>query len=119
MSNQTVTADKITVHGRGSVIIDYKVKDADGIQIDISGWDIWFEVDGLTVPVKEKLQPDPSDPLGQRIVLEREQVSYLKVSPTKFALVDESSKAVGVYRVLWNGMINRDGYVGEPDESPE
>jgi hypothetical protein len=116
MANQTVTKDKITVHGRGSVIIDYKVRDALGNQLDISGWDLWFEVDGLTEPIKEALVPDPSDPLGQRILLERKQVELLKLQPTKFALIDESASIGDVYRVLWNGTINRDGYLGPPDE---
>lgn len=116
MANQTVTKDKITVHGRGSVIIDYKVKDGNGNQLDISGWDLWFEVDGLSEPIKESLVPDPSDPLGQRIQLEREQVELLKLQPTKFALIDESQSSIDVYRVLWNGTINRDGYLGPPDE---
>jgi hypothetical protein len=113
MSNQTVTKEKITVHGRGSVIIDYKVQDADGAQIDISGWDIWFEVDGI--PIREVLVPDTGDPLGQLIVLERDQVETLKTSPCKFAVIDESNRLADIFRVLWTGTINRDGYVGEPD----
>lgn len=116
MANQTVTKDKITVHGRGSVIIDYKVKDANGIQVDISQWNLWFEVDGLSAPIKEPLVFDPNDPLGQRIVLERKQVELIKLQPTKFALIDQSLENSDIYRVLWNGMINRDGYLGTPDE---
>lgn len=113
MTNQTVTKDKITVHGRGSVIIDYMVKDALGTQIDISGWDIWFEVDG--VPIREPLVPNPSDPLGKLIVLERDQVEILKTKPCAFAVIDESQMTSDIYRVLWRGTIVRDGYVGEPD----
>lgn len=114
MSNQTVTASSITVHGRGSVVIDYKVKDASGTQIDISGWDIWFEVDGI--PIRERLVPDEMDPKGLLIVLEREQVEMLETTASRFAVVDESSAISDVFRVLWAGTILRNGYVGEPDE---
>lgn len=113
MSNQTVTASAITVHGRGSVVIDYKVKNATGAQIDISGWDVWFEVDGI--PIRERLVADPADPKGLRIVLEREQVETLENSSRKFAVVDETNSASDIYRVLWAGTISRNGYVGDPD----
>lgn len=115
MTNQTVTTDSIIVHGRGSVIIDYKVKDADGNQLDISGWDLWFEVDGLTAPIKEALVADPSDPMGQRIVLERAQVEALRTQARPFALIDESNSASDIFRVLWSGNISRVGFVGDPD----
>jgi hypothetical protein len=117
MGNQTVTFDKIVVHGRGSVVIDFKVKDAAGTQVDISGWDIYFEVDGLTAAIREPLVPDPDDALGQRIVLERDQVEMLKTTPTRFAVVDERLALEEVFIVLWDGTILRTGYIGIPDEA--
>ncbi len=108
MANQTVTDKTITVHGRGSLIIDYKVKDSTGDQVDISAWDLYFEVDGI--PIREPLVSDPADPLGQRIVLERVQVAELATTPKKFVVVDETNSADDIYIVLWSGTIWRDGY---------
>lgn len=113
MPNMTVTSDKIVVHGRGSVVIDYKVTDTAGTQVDISALPLFFEVDG--VPIREPLVADPNDPLGRRIVLEREQVESLKTSLSRFAVIDESDAAQDVYIVLWDGMISRTAYIHDPD----
>ncbi len=113
MANQTVTNTSITVHGRGSLVVEYKVKNAAGVQVDISGWQLWFEVDG--VPIREALVADPNDALGKRIVLERAQVATLKTSDCKFSVIDETDAINDIYRVLWSGTIKREGYVGVPD----
>ena len=79
MSNQTVTANSITVHGRGSLILPFRLNNDQGSQTDISGWPLYFEIDGI--PIRERLQPDPGNPLGQVIVLERAQVEMLSKQP--------------------------------------
>lgn len=119
MSNQTIRDDSIRVHGRGSLDIPYKVEDASGAQIDISQWEVYFEVDGLPNPIRERLSPDPNDPLGLRIVLERSQVEGLSRATRKFAVIDETNLVNELPVVLWSGTIRRDGYVGTPDTIPD
>ena len=121
MANSTTTKDTITVHGRGSLRQRWKHqrKAADGTitQTDLSGRTIFFEVDGLQVPIREQVVPDPADPLGIIIVLENEQVRNLKLTPTQFTLIDETEGEDGLPVVLWEGKINRYGYVGLPDQT--
>lgn len=119
MSNQTITADTITVHGRGSLVLPYKVKDASGTQINISSWVVFFEVDGLAEPIREQLVSDPNDALGLRIVLERAQIAMLSKTPMRFAVIDETNIAQDLPNVLWEGTINRSGYLGAPDTTPD
>lgn len=115
MANQTVTDNSITVHGRGSLVLPFKVKDANDTQIDISTWTIYFEVDG--VPIREALVADPADALGKLIKLERAQIATLKTSDCKFIVVDETQSASDLFTVLWEGTIKRTGFVGTPDTS--
>lgn len=117
MANQTITDTEITVHGRGSLVIPYKVKNAGGIQQDYSARILYFEVDG--VPIREQLEEDPSDPLGLLIKLERTQVATLKKTPTRFAVIDETDSANDIFTVLWEGTIVRTGYVGAPDTTDD
>lgn len=119
MANQTITADTITVHGRGSLVLPYKVRDANGTQIDISDWVVFFEVDGNATPIREQLVADPNDPLGLRIILERAQIAMLTKTAMRFAIVDESDAVNDIYRVLWAGTIKRTGYLGAPDSIPD
>jgi bifunctional DNA-binding transcriptional regulator/antitoxin component of YhaV-PrlF toxin-antitoxin module len=126
MANQTITADTITVHGRGSLVLPYKVRDASGTQIDISDWVVFFEVDGLSFEVggvsgsfREQLVSDPNDPLGLRIILERAQIAQLTKTPMRFAVIDETDSASDIFRVLWAGTIKREGYIGAPDSTPD
>lgn len=117
MANQTITGTQITVHGRGSLVLPYrptaKTADKGTIQIDISGRTLYFEVDG--VPIRELMVPDPDDPKAQRIVLESNQIAILSKTPTRCIIRDETNIAAGLPYVMWNGTINRDGYVGDPD----
>lgn len=113
MANHTVSETAITVHGRGSLILPFNVKDSEGAQIDISGWTVYFEVDG--VPIREQLATDPNDALGLRIVLERAQVETLPTAPVPFAVIDESQSGSDLYTVLWEGTIGRTGFKGAPD----
>lgn len=117
MANQTVTAESITVHGRGSLVLPFKVHNASGVQIDISGRVLRFEVDG--VPITELLVADPSDSKGQLIKLERTQVQSLKQKPTRYAIVDETELQDDLPKVLWEGVISRTGYVGTPDNTDD
>jgi hypothetical protein len=109
MANQIVTDTTITVHGRGSLVIEYKVKNAAGTQIDISGWTLFFEVKDSNI--REALVSDPNDALGKRIVLERTQVELLNASDSQFSVIDETNAGQDIYRVLWSGTIKRVGYV--------
>ena len=119
MANQTITEETITVHGRGSLSLPYKVQTASGEQVDIPDWVIYFEVDGNPYPIREPLVPDPNDPMGQRIVLERAQVAMLTKSPMRFSVIDETNIEDDLPYVLWAGTIKRTGYVGEPDNLPD
>jgi hypothetical protein len=87
MSNQTVTADEIIVHGRGSLSIPYKVMSG-SVQVDLSTYSLFFEVNGALIRVA--LEVDPNDALGKLIVLHRTDVEKLKTVPLSFALVDET-----------------------------
>lgn len=118
MANQTITDTTITVHGRGSLELPYKARDASTkAQIDVSNWIVFFEVDGVSL--REQLVKDPNDPLGLVLKLERAQVATLKRSATRFALIDETRIAEDLPRVLWEGKINVTGYVGAPDEQDD
>jgi len=118
MANHTVTdnpdgTSTIAVHGRGSLAIDYKEQDDDGNQIDISGQQLFFEVDGP--PIRIQLVADPSDPKGQLIKLTRTLVEKLKKTPSNWTVIDETDMEDDMPVVTWNGTISRTGYVGEPD----
>jgi hypothetical protein len=113
MANQTVTDKEITVHGRGSLVLPWVARDANKAQIDVSNWIVYFEVDG--VPIREQLVKNPADPLGLILKLERVQVATLSKLPTRFAFIDETYATEGLPRVLWEGVISRTGYVGDPD----
>ena len=117
MSNQTITGTSITVHGRGSLVLPFAMKDAVGAPIDISEKVIYFEVDGI--PIREQLEADPNNALGQRLVLERTQIATLKKTPSKFSIVDETLSVDDLFVVLWTGTIARDGYVGAPDATED
>jgi hypothetical protein len=111
MSNQTVTADEIIVHGRGSLSIPYKVMSG-SVQVDLSTYSLFFEVNGAAIRVA--LEVDPNDALGKVIVLHRTDVEKLKTVPLSFAVVDETGIVGGLPRVLWDGKISRDGYIHSP-----
>jgi len=117
MANQTITGSQITVHGRGSLVLPYKLqqKNSDGKveQVDLSARTLFFEADG--VPIREAMVADPADPLGKLIVLENDQIVTLSKAPTRCIVRDETDVASGRPVVLWDGKINRDGYVGAPD----
>lgn len=117
MANQTITGTQITVHGRGSLVLPYKLnrKTSDGKTepVDLSGRTLFFEVDG--VPIREVMVVDPADPLGKLIVLENDQIVTLGKTATRCIIRDETDIASGRPVVLWDGKINRDGYIGNPD----
>lgn len=117
MANQTITGTNITVHGRGSLVLPYKLNRQTGPssveQIDLSTKTLFFEVDG--VPIREQMVADPADPKGKLIVLENDQIVTLSKVPTRCIIRDETDLATGRPVVLWDGKINRDGYVGNPD----
>lgn len=117
MANQTITGTTITVHGRGSLVLPYKLErktgDSTTEQVDLSTRTLYFEVDG--VPIREVMVANPSDPLGKMIVLENDQIVTLSKNPTRCIIRDETDIANGRPVVLWDGKINRDGYIGNPD----
>jgi len=113
MANHTVTENSITVHGRGSLVLPFKMNDAQGNQINISTMPLFFEIDGISL--REALVFDPADPLGRRIMLERAQVELLGSSPLNFAVIDETEAAQDIYNVIWTGTITATGYKGAPD----
>jgi hypothetical protein len=117
MANQTITDTQITVHGRGSLVLPYQLKqkspDGETVQIDLSSRTLFFEVDG--VPVREQMVPDPADPKGKLIVLENDQVVTLGVVATRCLIRDETDIANGRPVVLWDGTIKRVGYINAPD----
>jgi hypothetical protein len=104
----TITDNSITVHGRESLVLPFKVTGQ-----DISTWTVYFEVDGI--PIREQFVADPNDATGLRLILERDQVELLKKSDCQFSVIDERDSANGIYIVLWTGTIKRIGYVGAPD----
>jgi hypothetical protein len=117
MANQIITDKLITVHGRGSLVLPYKLnqKTGDGktVQVDLSTRTLFFEVDG--VPIREVMVVDPADPLGKLVVLENDQIVTLGKTATRCIIRDETDIASGRPVVLWDGKINRDGYIGNPD----
>lgn len=114
MANQTITDTTISVFGRGSLELPYQARDATSkAQIDVSNWVVYFEVDG--VPLRKQLVKNPNDPLGLLLRLTRTDVSKLKKTATRFALIDETRIAEDLPRVLWEGRINVTGYVSDPD----
>lgn len=113
MANHTITSETITVHGRGSLVLPFKIRAQNGDQIDISAMPLYFEVDGVSI--REPLETDPDDALGLRIVLERTQIQLLGTTPLEFVVVDETDAANDIYEVLWAGTITRKGYKGNPD----
>lgn len=117
MANQTITGTNISVHGRGSLVLPYKLRrqtgDTTSEQVDLSTRSLFFEVDGASI--REAMVADPNDPLGKMIVLENDQIVTLKQTPTRCIIRDETDIAIGRPVVLWDGKINRDGYIGNPD----
>ncbi|MCI1142144.1 hypothetical protein MOP88_07290 [Sphingomonas sp. WKB10] len=83
------------------------------MQIDLTGRTLFFEVDG--VPIREKMVADPNDAKGQMIVLENDQIVTLSKTPTRCLIRDETNIAQGLPVVMWDGTINRTGYINEPD----
>ena len=114
MPNQITTKDLISVHGRGSLKIEWKAQDANKKQIDVSDRIVFFEVDG--VPIREQLVQDPNDPLGLVVLIERTQVANLRSKPTRCALIDETDIEADLPFVIWDNRIVRVGYVGVPDD---
>jgi hypothetical protein len=117
MANQIITDTQITVHGRGSLVLPYKLKqktsDSETVQIDLSSRTLFFEVDG--VPIREQMVSDPADPMGKLIVLENDQVVTLGVVANRCLIRDETNIANGRPVVLWDGTIKRVGYINAPD----
>jgi hypothetical protein len=122
MAGQTVKYNNdgtgtITVHGRSSLNFPFDYWDTiDGVevQIDISGRPLVFEVDTASLSVP--LVPNPDDPKGLMVRLTRTQVAALKTKASPFAIIDETASATDEFDVLWDGLITRVGYIGEPDQ---
>lgn len=112
MSSHTVTANSISVHGRGSLSLLFKLNNAQGQQINLAGRPIFFEVERV---IREPLVPDLIDTMAMRIVLERSQIELLGSTPLKFAVIDESSAGSDLYEILWQGTISTTGFRGEPE----
>ena len=110
MSNVTITSNSIVVHSRGSLKLPYKVFDL-GVQRDISAATYYFEVDGI--PIRKALVVNPADALGKLLTLNRTEVQSLTNTPMKFSVIDETDAAFPI--VMWDGSINRLGYLGAPD----
>lgn len=114
MSDISANAMLITVHGRESLSIPYKnyAKNSQGreTQIDISAWDIYFEVP--TANIRKKLVADPGDLKGLLVYLTREEVVTLSTTASAFACINETNPLFP--DVEWEGKIQRVGYVGAP-----
>lgn len=109
MASYTISKSTIVVHARGSVDMPFSIQDA-----DISNWPLWFEVDGASI--RKRLSPDPSNPTGQRIVLENALVVLLAKKPLQFVVLDERRVDDDLPDVIWSGTISREGYIGPPDD---
>lgn len=116
MANHITEPGIIKVHGRGSLLVHYKVYDKkDGTQEDLSGLTIYFEVDGLEEPIRKLLVPDETDPKGQKLILTRTDVEKLSSSPCRYSYVDETDIASDMPRVFEDGEISMLGYSRDPD----
>lgn len=112
MSNATTTSNSISVHGRGSLTLPFKLFGADGVtQTDISAKTFYFEVDGISF--RKALTVDPADAKGLLISLTRNDIALLKTTDCPFAVIDETNPTAPV--VEWDGTIKRFGFVGAPD----
>lgn len=119
MANQTIIGNQITIHGRGSLVLPYKLTkrvsalSTETTQVSLAGRTLYFEVDG--VPIREEMITDLNDPQGKLIVLENVQIVTLQKTATSCVIRDETDIAIGRPVVLWSGTIKRDGYIGAPD----
>lgn len=112
MPNATFNGNNIAVHSRGSLRLEYKAYLSDGTtQVDASGWNLWFEVDGVSI--RQKLIADPNDAMGQLAVLDTTVVVQLDTENCPYIIRDESVSNQPV--VVQEGYIKRYGYDGAPD----
>lgn len=110
----TSSGSTITVHGRSSLSIPYQAfnvaDDGTETQTDISTSTFYFEVHGKGI--RKLLSTNPNDAKGKVIELSRAEVETLGTSASKFSLIDETNSAKPL--VMWEGGIQRNGYVGAP-----
>ncbi|MDG2532082.1 hypothetical protein P6144_00330 [Sphingomonas sp. HITSZ_GF] len=114
MGNQVITADTISVHGRGSLQLPFKLT-RNGEQFDLSTLTLAFEVDGI--PLIGTVVADPGDPKGILIQLTGDQVAKLTKPGTRFAL--RNTTVANFPDVLWDGKIKMFGYADDPDATED
>jgi hypothetical protein len=117
LTNDTVTRDLITVHGRGSLTkaISYRDKASEQF-IDIANRVLFFEIDGVSLRVELAAG---ADDFTRIISLTTDHIETLGPKATQFSLRDETAAANGKSFVVWAGQIKRAGFKGAPDEENE
>lgn len=113
MAEVNQDASLIEVHGRGGLSIPYTryQKNAQGRdeQVNISGSTIYIEIPAINL--RKLLVPNAADPKGLLLEITRAEVEKLPVTPTPFAVIDETAN---IPDVEWVGKIVRTGYIGDP-----
>lgn len=108
---QRATVDargNIQIHARGGVGIIVKLADREGVERDLTGVPLFFEVDGL---LRVSLAAGQS-PTEREILLTDTQAALLFSRSLQFAVIDESG---AVPDVVWDGRIQSGGYRERPD----
>lgn len=117
LTNDTVTRDLITVHGRGSLTKTIRYRDKASEQlIDIADRVLFFEIDGVSLRVELAAG---ADDFTRIISLTTDNIELLGPKPTQFGLRDETAAASGKSFVVWAGQIKRAGFKGAPDSENE
>lgn len=113
MTEVNQDATLIEVHGRAGLNIPYtrfrKTAQGREEQVDLSTATIFLEVPAAKL--RKELVTNPTDSKALLIQLTRDEVGRLPVTPTSFAVIDETTDFP---EVEWEGMIVRTGYTGDP-----
>lgn len=117
MANLEVNNSDISIHGRGSYLDAIMYDDGDGGYLDLSGWKLFIEIDGVSIRLP--LIADEEDPRVQWVSLDRTHIEKLPKSPQRYVIVDETNIVDGLPFVLVEGTIKYHGFKGLPDAVTE
>lgn len=109
----TVTADMITIHGRGSAIVQVMLTDPlTGAPTDLTGASLVYEIDGASVS-NGLVTVDPERPSTATIHITSAVVGKLSTTAFQFVLLDVTDPLNRI--AIWAPQIRNWGFKGDPD----
>jgi hypothetical protein len=76
----------VNLHAREGAIAEFSFADADGVDVDASSWNVFFDVSGF----RKQLTPHATDPTLLVLTIERGDLNQYLNKLTDYVIVDET-----------------------------